>query len=104
MTRHRTHAVSASLRTCLTLSRIAAAVIGGYAFAWGFAALGSMLLARFGMARTEAIVTATMLGFVVYLAAILWAFAARRLGIVWLVLAGGGTVATGLAHWLAGGR
>lgn len=104
MTRHRTHAASVSRHTFSTLARIAAAVIGGYAFAWGFTALGSMLLARFGMARTEAIITATMLGFLVYLVAIVWTFAARRLSIVWFVLAGGGTVTAGLAHWLAGGR
>lgn len=85
------------------VSRVGAAILGSYVLAWGFTALGSMLLVRSGVARSEAVMSATMLAFVVYLIAALWAFAARRVGYVWLVLAGGGSLMTVLAYWLVGG-
>ena len=54
--------------------RVAGAVGGGYAWSVAFVlALGSML-ARLGVARSEAVVTASMLGFVAYLLVLLWAF------------------------------
>ncbi len=39
----------------------------------------------------------SIIGLLLYLGAFLWAFSARRLWPVWLVLAGGGGVMTGLA-------
>ena len=82
------------------VSRIAAAVLVGYVFAWGGSALGAALLAGFGVARSEAVLAFSMLGFVIYLVAALWAFAARRVWMAWLALAGGGAVMTGLGRLL----
>jgi hypothetical protein len=50
--------------------------------------------------RSEAVLLASMLGFVVYPVVLLWAFAAR-LWRVWAVLAGGAALGFGLAHVLA---
>jgi hypothetical protein len=81
------------------VSRIAAAVLGGYAFVWGFTtlliavALGQRL--PYGDAQT----TAYLLAFLVFLGVFLWSFAARRVVVVWTVLAGGGAAMTMLA-WL----
>jgi len=58
----------------VALQRTAAALLGGYAFTWGFSAI---------------------LGFLVFLCAFLWAFAGRSLVRVWAVLAGGGLLMTG---------
>ena len=81
------------------LSRIAAAVLGGYAFTWGFIALGICLLFRAGMPFDDAEALSYLLAFIVFLVAFCWAFAAGRLAKVWLVLAGGGALMTGAA-WL----
>lgn len=81
------------------VSRIAAAIFGGYAFVWGFTtlliALGLALGNTYGGAQT----LAWLLAFLVFLGAFLWAFAAARLRWVWTVLAGGGAAMTGTA-WL----
>ncbi len=80
-------------------SRVAAGVLGGYAFAWGFVAVGAMLLFAAGMPFEEATSLVMMLGFVVYLIVFCWGFVAARLARVWWVLAGGGAAMT-LAGWL----
>lgn len=79
------------------VSRIAAGVLGGYAFTWGFIALsvGLLFAARLEFHDAEAL--ATILGFIVFLAAFLWAFGAASVGRVWLVLAGGGALMAGAA-------
>ena len=51
------------------------------------------------MYKRQAESLSSILGILLYLASILWAFSARRLWPVWLVLAGGGGVMTLLA-WL----
>ena len=81
------------------ISRIAAAVFGGYGFTWGFTALSTALLTLV-MLKSEAVITATMLGFIIYLIAVIWAFSARRILVVWLILAGGGALMTQLAFYL----
>jgi hypothetical protein len=101
--RGETPTIGARWPAFLIMSRVAAAIFGGYLFAWGCAALGSVSLAGLGMARSEAVVSATMPAFVAYLVATVWAFAARRVGRVWLTLAGGGGLMTLLAHRLVGG-
>ena len=82
------------------VSRIAAAVFGGYAFVWGFTtlliALALVLRLPYGDAQT----TAYLLAFLVFLGAFLWAFSARRVLLVWLVLGGGGAAMTTLAWTL----
>ena len=78
-------------------SRIAAALVGGYAFTWGFIALGVAALFAAGMGLHDAESLASTLGFLVFLCAFLWTFAARSLRRVWTVLAGGGALMTGAA-------
>ena len=73
-------------------ARAAAAVLGGYAFAWGFIAACASLMFAAGMGFHDAEFLASLLGVLAFLVAFLWAFAARRLWVVWAVLAGGGAV------------
>jgi hypothetical protein len=75
--------------------------VAGYGFAWGCTALGAALLFAAGMDLLEAMSLATMLGIVLYLVVFCWAFAARHLALVWLVLAGGGAITAGLATLLS---
>ena len=81
------------------VSRVAASLLGGYAFTWGFTVLGIALLVWAGMAYHEAQTLAYLLAFLVFLAVFCWAFAATRVVKVWGVLAGGGAAMTGAA-WL----
>jgi hypothetical protein len=80
-------------------SRIAASLLGGYAFVWGFTVLTIALTLAAGMGYDEAQTLAYLLAFLVFLAAFLWTFAARSLARVWAVLAGGGAAMTAVA-WL----
>jgi len=82
------------------LGRVAAALLGGYAFCWGFIALGVAGMYRLGMPFHDAEHLSEMLAFLVYLGVFLWAFAARSLPRVWAVLAGGGAVMAGSATLL----
>ncbi|KQQ35965.1 hypothetical protein ASF61_07025 [Duganella sp. Leaf126] len=70
-------------------ARVALGVIGAYLFAWSAAGAGAVLLVQLGMVRSEAVVTAAMLAILIYLAAALWAFVARRLWPVAACLVGG---------------
>lgn len=79
--------------------RVAAGVVGGWFFAWGFVALGITLLSAAGMGYGDAQTLAFLLAFLVYLTVFLWSFAAASLARVGLVLAGGGALMTALA-WL----
>jgi hypothetical protein len=79
------------------LSRIAAALLGGYAFASGFATLGIAGLVAAGMAYDQAWTLVMLLVFLLFLVMVLWSFSARSLLRVWLVLAGGGAVMTLIA-------
>ena len=82
-----------------TALRIAAGMLGGYAFTWGFIALAitSLFAARLDFHDAETL--GTILGFIVFLVVFLWAFAARSVLRVWGVLAGGGALMAGAA-WL----
>lgn len=82
-------------------SRILAGVLGSYAFTWGFVALASAGLLRAGLEFHEATDLASMLGFLVYLAALCFAFIAASLKRVWVVLAGAGAVMTFAGWWLS---
>ncbi len=79
--------------------RVAAALLGGYAFTWGFSALLVTAQVHAGLAYGDALQLAMLLAFLVYLGAVCWAFAAASLARVWVVLAGGGAAMTVLA-WL----
>jgi len=82
------------------LSRIAASLLGGYAFTWGFTTLLIAAALRSGLPFGEARTLAFLLAFLVFLGAFLWAFSTPRLWRLWGVLAGGGALMTGLAAWL----
>ena len=60
-------------------ARVVLAVGGGYALAAGLVALLAAGLPWTGMGRAEAAVLAGMLGILLYLGLLLWAFAERRL-------------------------
>ena len=82
----------------VVVARIAAALLGGYAFTWGFAAFTMAALVAAGMGFHEAEHAALLLAFIVFLLAFLGAFAARSLVRLWAVLAGGGIAMT-VAAW-----
>lgn len=79
--------------------RIAASLLGGYAFVWGFTVLVIALGVAAGMDYGDARTFAYLLAFLVFLAAFLWSFASQGLTRVWAVLAGGGALMTAIA-WL----
>ncbi|MEA1671903.1 hypothetical protein [Nitrospirillum sp. BR 11163] len=79
-----------------------AAIIGTYALAWGFGALGAVVGTRLGMAPAEA---STLFGLLALLAMpviALWALSAGRVGRVWAALAVGTTVQVALAYLVRG--
>ncbi|PUA30189.1 MAG: iron uptake protein [Cellvibrio sp. 79] len=79
------------------ISRIGAGVLGGYAFVWGFIALGIAGLYALDVPFHDAEAVSNILGFLLFLTVFLWAFAARSVNRVWLVLVGGGLLMTGIA-------
>ncbi len=84
-------------------SRIAAAVLGGYLFVWGFTALGIALGLAMGSTYGDAQTTMYLLAFIVFLIAFIWAFTSARLWRIWAVLAGGGALMTGAAWFITSG-
>lgn len=66
------------------LSRIVAAILGGYAFTYAFTAALARLLP---LNKADALITATLLSFAVYTGAVLWAFASRSATRAWAGLA-----------------
>ena len=87
-----------SLSRSHLLGRITAAVLGGYAFCWGFIALGLALMYAAGMPFHDSEHLSAILGVLLFLVVFCWAFAARSLPRVWLLLAGGGALMTGGAE------
>jgi hypothetical protein len=83
------------------LSRVAASLLGGYAFVWGLVALGIVTGVAAGMAYDQARTLWYLLAMPTFVVCVCWAFAGRRLARVWAVLAGGGAVMTAAA-WLIG--
>lgn len=81
------------------VSRIAASVVGGWAFTWGFVSIVITGLVALGQPYAEASITAMLLAFIVFLVVFCWAIAAASLARVWTVLAGGAALMTGAA-WL----
>lgn len=77
-------AVTPTLRVA---ARVGAATVGAYAVTAGAAALLAMLLvALTGMSRSDALIVGSSLAYILFAALMLWCFAERRLGRVWLVL------------------
>ncbi|MBE7373386.1 iron transporter [Pseudomonas lopnurensis] len=66
------------------ISRILAAVLGGYLFTYAFTAALARLLP---LAKVDALVVATLASFLVYTLAILWAFGCRSARRAWAGLA-----------------
>lgn len=81
------------------VSRIAASLLGGYAFVWGFSSLGITLGVAAGSGYHEAETLMYLVAFLVFLVVFCWAYVAASLRRVWGVLAGGGALMT-LAAWL----
>lgn len=88
------------VNTWHALSRVAASLLGGYAFTWGTTMLGITSLVALGVAYDLAHTTLMLTAFLVFLGVFLWAFVARSLLKVWLILAGGGAAMTALAMGL----
>lgn len=82
--------ITASTSRLAIASRIAAAVLGGYAFCWGFVALAVAGLYALGMAFHDAEHLGAILAFLLYLGAFCWAFVTPRPWRAWAVLVGGG--------------
>lgn len=83
-----------------TTLRVAGAVAGGYLVTALAVTTAGAALARLGMARSDAVVTAAMLGFIVYLLLLLWGFAVRSLARLWLLLAGSAALLLAVRHLL----
>ncbi|USW94353.1 DUF3649 domain-containing protein [Pseudomonas proteolytica] len=67
-----------------TLSRIVAALIGGYLFTYAFTAALARLLP---MDKVDALVVASLPSFLIYTLAILWVFACRNAWRAWAGMA-----------------
>lgn len=88
-----------TMRQLQIASRVAASVIGGWVFVWGFSTLGIAVLLAAGLTYVDARTLIYLLAFLVYLVAFCWAFATASATRAWLVLFGGGVAMTALA-WL----
>lgn len=78
--------------------RLLAAIGGGYAVAAGLAALTAVILfVTGGLPRSEAVILASMLAFLIYLVLLIWAFAERSLTRLCLMLTIVGAVSWGTA-------
>lgn len=66
------------------VSRTIAAVLGGYVFTYCCTAALARLLP---LAKSDAVVVATLAAFIIYTAVILWAFGCRSAWRAWAVLA-----------------
>jgi hypothetical protein len=74
-------------RTFIVL-RLAIAVLGGYALSASLVAFSGLALSATSLLpRSEAVVLASMLGFVVYLCVFIWAIAEKRLALLGLAFA-----------------
>ena len=83
------------------LSRCLAAVLGGYALAntLPVAIVAIFAVGLGGMARSDAVLVAMLLSFVVYTVAVMWAFAAGTARSAWLGL-GLPALWAGLVAWM----
>ncbi|MGM8226661.1 iron uptake protein [Cellvibrio sp. ARAG 10.3] len=88
------------------INRVAAALLGGYGFIWGFCALGIAAFAALGVSFHEAETGVMLVAFLLFLGLFLWTFAAKSMVKVWVVFVGGAVVMTGAAltiqHFLVG--
>lgn len=82
------------LATGPLISRIIAALLGGYALA----ALASVAVLALPMNKVQAVITGTLLSFLVYACAVIWVFAVRSALKAWIGLIVA-AVPLGLAVW-----
>lgn len=85
-------------------SRTLAATAGGYALAAAFTGAAALALARH-TTRVEAVLGATLLAWLVYALAVVWAFFARTASQAWSGILGSAlllALAAQLPQWLAG--
>lgn len=80
-------------------SRVAASLLGSYAFVWGFITLGAAAGVRLGLGYEAALQLSSWIGFLVFVVSFCGSFAAASLARVWAVLGGGGAAMT-CAAWL----
>ena len=82
-------------------ARALAAVIGCWLVTAGATALMAVLMVLWsGAARPDALVASSMMGYVLWAVLMLWCFAERRLGLVWLVLIAAAIATHALALWI----
>ena len=81
--------LTTSLRKFSLPLRILAAILGGWAFSWGFVACGTAALVGLGAPFHDAETACLMLGLLAFLSVFLWAFSASRVLRVATVLPGG---------------
>jgi hypothetical protein len=91
-----------SMRAIWVIFRVLLGIGGGYAAsaAWS-AALAVLLYRGVGFDRAESTVLCAMLGFALYLFALLWAFTTPKLSRVAAVFVGGSALGYGLVLWLS---
>lgn len=80
-------------------------IVGGYLVSASLVSASSVMLPFTGLHRSEAVVLASMCGFVIYLGLLIWGFAQQsliRLGVMFALLAGGGQVITMLLPRVGG--
>src|SRR5688500_4217868 len=82
-------------------ARTGAAILGGYALTLAFVTIVIASLVTAGMSFGHAWVLALVFAFLLDLGVFLWAFAARSVMRVWLVLAGGSALMAGAAIFVA---
>lgn len=78
--------------------RIVGAVAGGYLLTVSTVIAAGAVLARLGMARSEAVALSSMLGFVFYLVLLVWAFSERSIARLMVVLATGAVMMAVVIH------
>lgn len=82
------------------VARVGAAVLGGYAFAWGVIAVGTSALFAAGLEFHDSEFLANAVGLLAYLVVFLWTFTVRRVALAWLVLVGAGAFMAATASLL----
>lgn len=86
-------------------SRTLAAFGGGYVLSAAFAAsLGLVLVHGFGQPRVDAVSWGSMLSFVVFSIAVLWAFDCSSAVKAWVGIAAPSAVMLAMSWWLYGGQ
>lgn len=88
--------VPSSITPRIVVARVAASLLGGYVFVWGFIAFGMAGLFALGMPFHDTEHLCAILGVLIYATLFIWAFTVRSLAKAWLVLLGGGALMTTL--------